>query len=63
MISLIQFFTVFSHGGGTQFSCRGIQIAVDWFQDRGHQKVTVFVPNFKLEVTNGVEGKEMLLCT
>lgn len=44
-------------GGGTRFSSRGIQLAVNWFKERGHQKVTVFVPSFRLEDNSCVEGK------
>ena len=31
------------------FSCRGIQIAVDWFRNRGHREITVFVPQWRRE--------------
>ncbi len=31
------------------FSCRGIQIAVDYFKERGHDKITVFVPEWRKE--------------
>ncbi|XP_067650737.1 NEDD4-binding protein 1-like [Haliotis asinina] len=34
------------HGNSKVFSCKGIQIAVDYFLDRGH-KVTVFVPEWR----------------
>ncbi|XP_046560326.1 probable ribonuclease ZC3H12C [Haliotis rubra] len=34
------------HGNNKVFSCKGIQIAVDYFLDRGH-KVTVFVPEWR----------------
>ena len=35
------------HGNGTEFSCRGIEICVDYFVKRGHSKITAFVPNFR----------------
>ncbi|GIY04593.1 probable ribonuclease ZC3H12C, partial [Caerostris extrusa] len=35
-----------AHGKRT-FSCKGIKIAVDFFLKRGHEKVTVFVPEFR----------------
>ncbi|XP_048834253.1 probable ribonuclease ZC3H12C isoform X1 [Brienomyrus brachyistius] len=38
-----------SHGNKEVFSCRGIQLAVDWFRDRGHRDVTVFVPAWRKE--------------
>lgn len=31
------------------FSCHGIQLAVDWFLERGHQDITVFVPAWRKE--------------
>ncbi|XP_071092517.1 NEDD4-binding protein 1-like isoform X1 [Haliotis cracherodii] len=34
------------HGNSKIFSCKGIQIAVDYFLDRGH-KVTVFIPEWR----------------
>jgi ribonuclease ZC3H12 len=37
------------HGNGRVFSCRGIQIAVDWFHLRGHKEITVFVPQWRRE--------------
>ncbi|XP_058051605.1 endoribonuclease ZC3H12A [Ahaetulla prasina] len=38
-----------SHGDKDTFSCRGIQLAVTWFLDRGHKDVTVFVPSWRKE--------------
>ncbi|ELU17590.1 hypothetical protein CAPTEDRAFT_22887, partial [Capitella teleta] len=38
-----------SHGDKDVFSCRGIQIAVEWFQQRGHEEITVFVPQWRKE--------------
>ncbi|KAL8578122.1 hypothetical protein ACOMHN_055442 [Nucella lapillus] len=35
--------------GGSVFSCRGIQLVVDWFRERGHQNITVFVPMWRKE--------------
>lgn len=31
------------------FSCQGIQLAVDWFLERGHHDITVFVPAWRKE--------------
>ncbi|XP_017270775.1 ribonuclease ZC3H12A [Kryptolebias marmoratus] len=38
-----------SHGNKEVFSCRGIQLAVDFFLDRGHESITVFVPSWRKE--------------
>ncbi|XP_023405238.2 probable ribonuclease ZC3H12D isoform X1 [Loxodonta africana] len=38
-----------SHGNKEAFSCRGIQLAVDWFRDRGHTSIKVFVPSWRKE--------------
>uniref|UniRef100_K7FEH7 Zinc finger CCCH-type containing 12C n=1 Tax=Pelodiscus sinensis TaxID=13735 RepID=K7FEH7_PELSI len=39
----------YSHGNKEVFSCRGIKLAVDWFLERGHKDVTVFVPAWRKE--------------
>ncbi|CAG06675.1 unnamed protein product, partial [Tetraodon nigroviridis] len=36
-------------GNKEVFSCQGIQLAVDWFLERGHQNITVFVPAWRKE--------------
>ncbi|XP_040206527.1 probable ribonuclease ZC3H12D [Rana temporaria] len=38
-----------SHGFKTVFSCRGIEIAVEWFRKRGHDYIKVFVPSWRKE--------------
>ncbi|XP_009895373.2 probable ribonuclease ZC3H12D [Dryobates pubescens] len=38
-----------SHGNKEVFSCGGIQLAVDWFQERGHTHIKVFVPLWRKE--------------
>lgn len=39
-----------SHGGNNKvYSCKGIQLAVDYFRQRGHKDITVFVPSFRKE--------------
>ncbi|XP_042627873.1 endoribonuclease ZC3H12A-like [Cyprinus carpio] len=38
-----------SHGNKEVFSCRGIKLAVNYFLDRGHRKITVFVPSWRKE--------------
>ena len=43
------FLSLLRHGNGRVFSCRGIQIAVDWFRYHGHKEITVFVPQWRRE--------------
>ncbi|XP_024260137.1 ribonuclease ZC3H12A [Oncorhynchus tshawytscha] len=38
-----------SHGNKEMFSCLGIQLAVNFFLDRGHTDITVFVPSWRKE--------------
>lgn len=38
-----------SHGNKEVFSCQGILLAVDWFLERGHRDITVFVPTWRKE--------------
>lgn len=38
-----------SHGNKEVFSCRGIDLCVDWFKQRGHKDITVFVPKWRKE--------------
>uniref|UniRef100_A0AAV2JEH1 C3H1-type domain-containing protein n=1 Tax=Knipowitschia caucasica TaxID=637954 RepID=A0AAV2JEH1_KNICA len=38
-----------SHGNKEVFSCRGIQLAVEWFREKGHKDITVFVPAWRKE--------------
>lgn len=40
-----------THGGdGKTFSCKGIQICVDWFKSNGMEDITVFVPSWRKEI-------------
>jgi ribonuclease ZC3H12 len=41
----------YSHGNKEAFSCRGIQLCVEWFQARGHTEITVFVPRWRKETS------------
>lgn len=43
------FFFFYSHGNKEVFSCWGIQLAVDWFRERGHTYIKVFVPLWRKE--------------
>nr|XP_056708600.1 probable ribonuclease ZC3H12D [Euleptes europaea] len=36
-----------SHGNKEVFSCMGIQLVVDWFKNRGHKYIKVFVPSWR----------------
>lgn len=38
-----------SHGNKEIFSCQGIKLAVDFFRNRGHKEITVFVPQWRKE--------------
>ncbi|KAM4797000.1 endoribonuclease ZC3H12A [Rhinophrynus dorsalis] len=38
-----------SHGNKEVFSCRGILLAVNFFLERGHADITVFVPSWRKE--------------
>ncbi|XP_010215210.1 PREDICTED: probable ribonuclease ZC3H12D [Tinamus guttatus] len=38
-----------SHGNKEVFSCWGIRLAVDWFRQRGHTYIKVFVPSWRKE--------------
>ncbi|XP_060084709.1 uncharacterized protein LOC132563974 [Ylistrum balloti] len=40
-----------SHGNKEVFSCRGIELAVEWFRMRGHKDITVFVPQWRKETS------------
>lgn len=40
---------VLSHGNKEVFSCRGIEICVEWFRARGHREITAFVPKWRKE--------------
>lgn len=39
----------YCHGNKEVFSCLGIRLCVDWFKNRGHKEITVFVPKFRKE--------------
>lgn len=52
-----------SHGNKEVFSCRGIAICVDWFKQRGHKDITVFVPKWRKESArpdNPIKDQEIL---
>ena len=43
------------HGGQEYFSCHGILLCVEYFKQRGHKAITVFVPSWRKE-TPGPEN-------
>ena len=46
------------------FACKGIEVAVKWFCDRGHKKIHVFVPNWRKEASKPetpITGKNICL--
>ena len=45
----MNFFVCFSHGYKEVFSCRGINIVIEWFKQRGHRNIVVFVPLWRQE--------------
>ena len=48
----------FSHGNQQFFSCLGIEICVNYFQQRGHTQITAFVPQWRSR-TNLAPGYEV----
>ncbi|XP_006037951.1 protein KHNYN [Alligator sinensis] len=48
------------HGLYQFFSCRGIALAVQYFWDRGHREVTVFVPQWRMEKDAKVKEQHFL---
>lgn len=53
----------FCHGNKEIFSCLGIRLCVDWFRNRGHKDITVFVPKFRKESPrpdNPIKDQEIL---
>lgn len=49
LLSIHSFIHPFSHGNKEVFSCLGIQLAVNFFLERGHTAITVFVPSWRKE--------------
>lgn len=49
--------TVRRHGLQHFFSCRGIAMAVQYFWNRGHREITVFVPTWQLKKNRRVRGE------
>lgn len=45
------------HGLQHYFSSRGIALAVQYFWDRGHRDITVFVPQWRFSKDSKVRGK------
>lgn len=62
VLSLASFY---SHGNKEVFSCRGIQLAVNFFLDRGHNTITVFVPSWRKEQPRPdapITGEDQEMC-
>jgi hypothetical protein len=54
---------LFSHGKQKVFSCKGIQIAVNWFIPRGHKSIYVVIPKWRQEApseSNVISDQEAL---
>ncbi|XP_018408398.1 PREDICTED: NEDD4-binding protein 1 [Nanorana parkeri] len=49
-----------SHGLQRFFSCRGIAIAVEYFWQRGHRKITVFVPQWRTKRDPNIKEQHFL---
>ncbi|KAJ8261572.1 hypothetical protein GJAV_G00155860 [Gymnothorax javanicus] len=49
-----------SHGLGQFFSCRGIALAVQYFWNRGHRRVTTFVPRWRQKRDPRVKEQQYL---
>ncbi|KAG7253656.1 hypothetical protein CRUP_014700 [Coryphaenoides rupestris] len=45
-----------SHGLGHFFSCRGIALAVQHFWNRGHRRISTFLPQFMLQLAQQSDG-------
>lgn len=53
----------YCHGNKEVFSCLGIRLCVDYFKNRGHKEITVFVPKFRKEnprPDNPIKDQELL---
>jgi len=37
------------HGNDSVFSCKGIQLCIDYFRQRGHKEITAFVPQWRTQ--------------
>lgn len=47
MLELTSCYICCRHGKHSVFSCRGIRICVDYFRQRGHELITVFLPHWR----------------
>lgn len=52
MLTSVLLFSLCSHGRRQVFSCLGIKCAVDYFVERGHKRITAFVPAWRKETNN-----------
>ena len=51
-VNSVLLFSLCSHGRRQVFSCLGIKCAVDYFVERGHKRITAFVPAWRKETNN-----------
>ncbi|XP_056384234.1 NEDD4-binding protein 1-like isoform X2 [Hyla sarda] len=49
------------HGLHRFFSCRGIALAVQYFWDRGHRDITVFVPQWRMKKDSKAKEQHFLI--
>uniref|UniRef100_A0A3Q3XF97 Uncharacterized protein n=1 Tax=Mola mola TaxID=94237 RepID=A0A3Q3XF97_MOLML len=52
-----------SHGLGQFFSCRGIALAVQHFWDRGHRKISAFLPQWRQKSDPKSKGSNLHILT
>ncbi|KAG8577666.1 hypothetical protein GDO81_010253 [Engystomops pustulosus] len=48
------------HGLHRFFSCRGIALAIQYFWDRGHRNITVFVPQWRMKKDSNTKEQHFL---
>ena len=45
--NLQNFFLISRHGNHKVFSCRGIELCINYFKQKGHTEITAFVPQWR----------------
>ena len=46
-LQLTNFFFISRHGNHKVFSCRGIELCINYFKRKGHTEITAFVPQWR----------------